>query len=54
MKPIWARKFEPAAVASDETQEAIDTLLALHIPNLYDIHEGIFPLSLPPRGGGAP
>lgn len=30
MQPIWARRFEPAAVASDETQEAIATLLTLY------------------------
>jgi PelA/Pel-15E family pectate lyase len=30
MQPIWARKFEPPAVASDETQEAIFTLLRIH------------------------
>ncbi|WP_425396575.1 pectate lyase [Aeoliella sp.] len=26
MQPIWARKFEPAAIASDESQETIATL----------------------------
>ena len=30
MHPIWARKFEPAAVAGDETQEVIETLLIIH------------------------
>jgi PelA/Pel-15E family pectate lyase len=30
MQPVWARKFEPAAVAGDETQEAIETLLLIH------------------------
>lgn len=30
MEPIWARKFEPAAIAGDETQEAIETLLRIH------------------------
>lgn len=29
MHPIWARKFEPPAVASDETQEVILTLLKI-------------------------
>jgi len=29
MEPVWARKFEPAAMASDETQEAISTLLQI-------------------------
>lgn len=29
MQPAWARKFEPPAIASDETQEAIDTLIDL-------------------------
>ena len=27
MEPIWARRFEPAAVAGDESQEVIETLL---------------------------
>jgi PelA/Pel-15E family pectate lyase len=27
MKPIWARKFEPPGMASDETQETIETLM---------------------------
>lgn len=30
MKPIWARKFEPAAIASDETQEALQTLMLIY------------------------
>ena len=30
MKPIWARKFEPPAIAGDESQEVIETLLAIH------------------------
>lgn len=29
MRPIWARQFEPPAIASDETQEAISTLLTI-------------------------
>ncbi len=29
MEPIWARKFEPPAIAGDETQEAVSTLLSL-------------------------
>lgn len=29
MQPIWARKFEPPAVAGDETQEAVETLLLI-------------------------
>lgn len=30
MEPIWARKFEPAGVAGDETQEVIETLIRIH------------------------
>lgn len=30
MQPIWARKFEPPAVAGDETQEVLATLLRIH------------------------
>jgi PelA/Pel-15E family pectate lyase len=30
MRPIWARKFEPPAVAGRETQDAIETLLKVH------------------------
>lgn len=30
MQPIWARKFEPPAIAGDESQEAIDTLLTIY------------------------
>jgi PelA/Pel-15E family pectate lyase len=30
MKPIWARKFEPPAVAGDETQEAMATLMNIY------------------------
>lgn len=29
MRPIWARAFEPPAVAGDETQEVIETLMAI-------------------------
>lgn len=29
MQPIWARKFEPPAVASDETQEVLMTLMKI-------------------------
>ncbi|QDU77262.1 Pectic acid lyase [Bremerella volcania] len=29
MNPIWARRFEPAAVAGRESQDAIETLLAI-------------------------
>lgn len=29
MQPIWARRFEPAAMAGDETQEAIGTLMKI-------------------------
>lgn len=29
MQPIWARRFEPAAVAGDETQEAVATLMRI-------------------------
>lgn len=29
MKPIWARRFEPAALAGDETQETIATLIQI-------------------------
>ena len=31
MQPIWARKFEPAAVAGDESQEAIATLMKIAV-----------------------
>jgi PelA/Pel-15E family pectate lyase len=30
MKPIWARKFEPPALAGDESQEVLETLLTIH------------------------
>ncbi len=30
MKPIWARKFEPPAVAGDESQETLETLMKIH------------------------
>lgn len=30
MKPIWARKFEPPAVSSDESQEVIETLMEIY------------------------
>jgi hypothetical protein len=30
MKPIWARKFEPPGISSDESQEAIETLMEIH------------------------
>jgi PelA/Pel-15E family pectate lyase len=30
MRPIWARKFEPPAIAGDESQEAIATLLFIY------------------------
>ena len=30
MQPIWARKFEPPGVSGDETQEALETLLAIY------------------------
>jgi len=30
MNPVWARKFEPPAIASDESQEAIDTLMDIY------------------------
>ncbi|MEZ6066704.1 MAG: pectate lyase [Planctomycetaceae bacterium] len=30
MVPIWARKFEPPGVSGDETQEVVETLLAIH------------------------
>ncbi|MCA9177295.1 MAG: pectic acid lyase [Planctomycetales bacterium] len=29
MQPIWARRFEPAAVAADESQEIIETLIRI-------------------------
>lgn len=29
MQPIWARKFEPAAVSGDESQEVIETLIEI-------------------------
>ncbi len=31
MRPIWARKFEPAAVAGDESQEVIETLMKISL-----------------------
>ncbi|OYT68700.1 MAG: hypothetical protein CFK52_14510, partial [Chloracidobacterium sp. CP2_5A] len=30
LRPIWARKFEPPAVAGRETQDAIETLLRIY------------------------
>ncbi len=30
MQPVWARKFEPPAIASDESQEAIETLMKIY------------------------
>jgi len=30
MQPIWARRFEPAAMSGDESQEVIETLLRIH------------------------
>ena len=30
MHPMWARKFEPPAISGDESQEAIETLLAIY------------------------
>jgi PelA/Pel-15E family pectate lyase len=30
MNPIWARKFEPAAIAGDESQEVIETLMDIY------------------------
>ena len=30
MHPMWARKFEPAAIAGDESQEVIETLMKIH------------------------
>lgn len=29
MEPIWARRFEPAAIASDESQEVVETLMVI-------------------------
>ena len=31
MQPIWARKFEPPGISGDETQEAIETLMRIHV-----------------------
>lgn len=31
MHPIWARKFEPAAIAGDESQEVIETLIKISL-----------------------
>jgi PelA/Pel-15E family pectate lyase len=31
MKPIWARKFEPPAIAGDETQEVVRTLMKIAV-----------------------
>lgn len=30
MQPIWARRFEPAAIAGRESQDAIDTLMTIY------------------------
>jgi hypothetical protein len=30
MRPIWARKFEPPAMAGRETQDALETLMRIH------------------------
>ncbi len=30
MNPIWARKFEPPAIAGDESQETLDTLMEIY------------------------
>jgi len=30
MRPIWARKFEPPAIAGDESQEVIETLMKIY------------------------
>ena len=30
MQPIWARKFEPAAIAGNESQETLETLLMIY------------------------
>src|SRR4029450_11428437 len=30
MRPIWARRFEPAAVTGGESQDALETLLRIH------------------------
>ncbi|MEQ1852151.1 MAG: pectate lyase [Chthoniobacteraceae bacterium] len=30
MRPVWARKFEPPAIAGRESEDAIETLLAVH------------------------
>ena len=30
MQPIWARKFEPPGVSGDETQEVLETLMAIY------------------------
>ena len=30
MRPVWARKFEPPAIAGRETQDALETLLRVH------------------------
>jgi len=31
MHPVWARKFEPAAISGDETQETIQTLFDIYL-----------------------
>jgi PelA/Pel-15E family pectate lyase len=30
MKPIWARKFEPAGISGDESQEVLETLMEIY------------------------
>ena len=31
MKPVWARKFEPPGISGDESQEVLDTLMAISV-----------------------
>lgn len=46
MQPIWARRFEPAAMAGDETQEAISTLMKIAAFTDDDKYLGPIPAAL--------
>ena len=46
MNPIWARKFEPPAVAGDETQEAIETLMQIAVTTGDDRYLAPIPRAL--------
>lgn len=46
MQPIWARKFEPPAVAGDESQEVIDTLMTIAVTTGDDTYLKPIPSAL--------